>query len=67
MFSLANNFSKLNYNVHVIPDHKFSKSENFKTTNNLEKEFDFRALNSGLYYIEIKTPTEKVIKTISIL
>ena len=33
MFSLANNFSKLNYNVHVIPDHKFSKSENFKTTN----------------------------------
>ena len=41
--------------------------ENFKTSNNLEKEFNFRALNSGLYYIELNTPTEKVMKTISIL
>ena len=41
--------------------------ENFETTNNLEKEFDFKTLNSGLYYVELKSPTEKVIKTISIL
>jgi len=41
--------------------------EIFRSTNNLEKELDFRNLNSGLYHIELKTPTEKVIKTISIL
>jgi hypothetical protein len=48
MFSLANNFSKLNYNVHVIPDHKFSKNESFKTTNfSLPKVF--RPIAKKLY------------------
>ena len=48
MFSLANNFSKLNYNVHVIPDHKFSKSENFKTTNFSFPKI-FRPIAKNLY------------------
>ena len=42
-------------------------NENFKMTNNLEKVFNFKTLNSGLYHIELKTPSQKVFKTISIL
>ena len=48
MFSLANNFSKLNYNVHVIPDHKFSTTENFRTTN-LSLPKIFRPIAKRLY------------------
>ena len=59
----ANNMELIVYNLFGEKVHH----ENFKTTNNLEKEFDFKTLNSGLYYVELKTPTEKVIKTISIL
>ena len=58
-----NNMELIVYNIFGEKVHY----ENFKTSNNLEKEFNFRALNSGLYYIELKTTTEKVIKTISIL
>ena len=48
MYSLANNFSKLNYNVHVIPDHKFSTIENFRTTN-LSLPKIFRPIAKRLY------------------
>ncbi len=33
MYSLANSFSNLGYDVHVIPDHFYSKNKKFKITN----------------------------------
>ena len=33
MYSLANNFSELGYDVHVIPDHYYLGDDKFKITN----------------------------------
>ena len=48
MYSLANTFSDLDYDVHVLPDHYYSKNEKFKVTN-FQLPKLFRSIAKKLY------------------